>query len=140
MVCSHTEDSVIFPDGTRVLASGWVHRKKGEPTPDFGLYLDPQWTPTWPNVMLDWPDFGVPRDQATADDQIQAAFLRARAGERVEASADGSGWRVVGTVASPTLRDDVAGDGQPTRYVRLVALGATDAVPLIVGELSVQAR
>jgi trehalose/maltose hydrolase-like predicted phosphorylase len=62
------------------------------------------------------------------------------AGERVEASADGSTWRVVGTVTSPTLRDDVAGDGQPTRYVRLVALGATDTVPLIVGELSVQTR
>ena len=62
------------------------------------------------------------------------------AGERGEASADGSTWRVVGTVTSPTLRDDVAGDGQPTRYVRLVALGATDTVPLIVGELSVQTR
>jgi hypothetical protein len=62
------------------------------------------------------------------------------AGERVEASADGSTWRVVGTVASPTLRDDVAGDGQPTRYVRLVALDATETVPLIVGELSVQSR
>ena len=62
------------------------------------------------------------------------------AGERVEASADGSTWRVVGTVASPTLRDDVAGDGQPTRYVRLVALDATETVPLIVGELSVQTR
>ncbi|HEY8558448.1 MAG TPA: discoidin domain-containing protein, partial [Actinomycetes bacterium] len=62
------------------------------------------------------------------------------AGERVEASADGSTWRVVGTVTSPTLRDNVAGDGQPTRYVRLVALGATDTVPLIVGELSVQTQ
>ena len=56
----------------------------------------------------------------------------------VEASADGSTWRVVDTVAAPTLRDEVTGDGQPARYVRLVALGATDTVPLIVGELSVQ--
>jgi len=60
------------------------------------------------------------------------------AGERVEASADGSTWRLVDTVAAPTLRDEVAGDGQPARYVRLVALGATDTVPLIVGELSVR--
>ena len=97
VVCSHTEDTVIFPDGTRVLASGWLHRKKGEPTPDFGLYLDPQWTPTWPNVMLDWPDFGVPRDQATADEQIRAAFLRARAGERVEVACIGGHGRT-GTV------------------------------------------
>ncbi len=60
------------------------------------------------------------------------------AGERVEASVDGTTWRVLGTVTAPTLRDEVAGDGQPARYVRLVALGATDAVPLIVGELAVQ--
>jgi hypothetical protein len=57
----------------------------------------------------------------------------------VEASADGVTWRTVATVTAPTLRDTVTGDGQPTRYVRLVALGATDAVPLIVGELSVAA-
>ena len=60
------------------------------------------------------------------------------AGERVEASVDGTTWRVLGTVTAPTLRDEVAGDGQPARYVRLVALGATEAVPLIVGELAVQ--
>jgi len=61
------------------------------------------------------------------------------AGERVEASADGSTWRTVATVTSPTLSDVVAGDHQAARYVRLVALGATDTVPLIVGELAVQA-
>ena len=61
------------------------------------------------------------------------------AGERVEASADGTTWRTVATVSSPTLADTIPGDGQPARYVRLVALGATEAVPLIVGELAVQA-
>ena len=60
------------------------------------------------------------------------------AGERVEASVDGSRWRLVATVTAPTLHDVVAGDGLPARYVRLVALGATPAVPLIVGELGVQ--
>ena len=61
------------------------------------------------------------------------------AGERVEASADGVTWRTIATVTSPTLTDVVAGDRQPARYVRLVALGATDALPLIVGEVAVQA-
>ncbi|HEU4346713.1 MAG TPA: glycosyl hydrolase family 65 protein [Actinoplanes sp.] len=61
------------------------------------------------------------------------------AGERVEASADGTTWRTVGTVSSPTLSDTVPGDGRPARYVRLVALGATEEVPLIVGELGVRA-
>jgi hypothetical protein len=97
MVCQHTEDSVTFPDGTRVLASGWLQRKHGEPTPDFGLYLDPQWQPTGPSVMLDWPDFGVPTDRATADSEIRGAFARARAGERVEVACIGGHGRT-GTV------------------------------------------
>jgi hypothetical protein len=97
MVCQHTEDSVTFPDGTRVLASGWLQRKHGAPTPDFGLYLDPQWQPTWPSVMLDWPDFGVPNDRSTADREILAAFERARAGDRVEVACIGGHGRT-GTV------------------------------------------
>jgi hypothetical protein len=97
VVCQHTEDAVIFPDGTRVLASGWLQRKIGEPAPDFGLYLDPQWAPSWPAVMLDWPDFGVPRDPDTADAQIRAAFERARAGQKVEVACIGGHGRT-GTV------------------------------------------
>jgi protein-tyrosine phosphatase len=82
VVCQHTEDSVTFPDGTRVLASGWLQRKVGESTPDFGL---------------DWPDFGVPRDWDVADEQIRGAFERARAGERVEVACVGGHGRT-GTV------------------------------------------
>ena len=56
----------MFPDGTQVLASGWLQRKEDELAPDFGLYLDPQWRPTGPAAMLDWPDFGVPSDRSAA--------------------------------------------------------------------------
>jgi hypothetical protein len=97
VVCQHTEDAVVFPDGTRVLASGWLERKPGQPGPDFGLYLDPQWTPNWPAVLLDWPDFGVPRSTEVADREIRAAFERARAGERVEVACVGGHGRT-GTV------------------------------------------
>ncbi len=97
MVCQHTEDVVIFPDGTRVHASGWLERKPGEPTPDFGLYLDPMWTPTWPSVRLDWPDFSVPADRAAADGEIKAAYERARSGQRVEVACVGGHGRT-GTV------------------------------------------
>jgi len=97
VVCQHTEDVVIFPDGTQVLASGWLERKTGEPTPDFGLYLDPMWTPTWPSVLLDWPDFGVPADRDVADREIQAAFELARSGKRVEVACVGGHGRT-GTV------------------------------------------
>jgi hypothetical protein len=54
---------------------------------------------------------------------------------RVEVSADGQTWRTLGTVDGTRLRVTVAGDADPARYVRLVALGATADVPLIVGEL-----
>src|SRR5579884_3411793 len=97
MVCSHTEEVITFPDGTRVLASGWLQRKPGEPVPDFGLYLDPAWAPTWPAVLLDWPDLGVPTDRAEADRQIRAAYERAKAGERVEVACIGGHGRT-GTV------------------------------------------
>lgn len=49
--------------------------------------------------MLDWPDFGVPLDQPTADEQIRAAFERARAGQRVEVACIGGHGRT-GTVLS----------------------------------------
>ena len=97
VVCQHTEDTVIFPDGTRVLASGWLDRGADDPKPDFGLYLDPGWEPTWPAVALDWPDFGVPRDRDRATREIRAAFERARAGQRVEVACIGGHGRT-GTV------------------------------------------
>jgi protein-tyrosine phosphatase len=48
-------------------------------------------------VLLDWPDFGVPRSQAEADECIQSAFARARAGERIEVACVGGHGRT-GTV------------------------------------------
>ncbi len=54
---------------------------------------------------------------------------------RVRVSADGQTWRTLGTIAGTSLHGSVAGDGQPVRYVRLVAVGATADVPLIVGDL-----
>jgi protein-tyrosine phosphatase len=88
---------VTFPDGTRVLASGWLERTSHEPKPDFGLYLDPAWSPTWPAVLLDWPDFGVPADWQAADAAIRDAFERARAGQTVEVACIGGHGRT-GTV------------------------------------------
>jgi hypothetical protein len=97
VVCQHTEDVVTFPDGTRVLASGWLARSDSETFPDFGLYLDPSWTPAWPHALLDWPDFGVPNDAQAATQAIREAFDRAQAGERVEVACVGGHGRT-GTV------------------------------------------
>lgn len=97
MVCRHKADVVEFPDGTRVLASGWFERGPSEQAPDFGLYLDPMWTPSWPAEHLDWPDFGVPHEHAAADAQILSAWDQARAGKQVEVACVGGHGRT-GTV------------------------------------------
>jgi hypothetical protein len=93
--CRHEADEIVFPDGTKVLLSGWFHRKDHQPEPDWGVYCDPMWKPTvtWPSVMLDWPDLGVPNDKGEADEQIISALKRAIAGERVEIACIGGHGR-----------------------------------------------
>jgi hypothetical protein len=78
---------VVFPDGTAVQASGLAAR--GAEPCDFGLYLDARWAPTWPAVVVEWEDFGVPRRPEAAAEAIQDAFARARAGEVVEVGCAG---------------------------------------------------
>ncbi len=97
MVCRHKADVLEFPDGTRILASGWFERAAHELPPHFGLYLDPMWQPTWPATHLPWPDFGVPSDLAEADAAIVDAFERARSGSDVEVACIGGHGRT-GTV------------------------------------------
>jgi hypothetical protein len=70
-------------------------------------------------------DQGHTRPTVSADAQVQV-------------SADGTSWRTLGTASGTPLSVVVAGDGGPVRFVRLVAVGATADVPLIVGELRVR--
>lgn len=98
MVCQHTEQTVTFPDGTQVLASGWLARGADAWKPDFGLYLDPSWQPVdWSHVLLDWPDFGIPPETDVAVEAIRAAFDRAQRGQAVEVACVGGHGRT-GTV------------------------------------------
>jgi hypothetical protein len=86
---------VVFPDGTAVRASPLSAR--GAEACDFGLYLDARWAPTWPAVLIEWEDFGQPRDGAAAAAAIRDAFARASAGEIVEVGCVGGLGRT-GTV------------------------------------------
>jgi len=86
---------VRFPDGTHVRASPLRDRAAAEC--DFGLYMDARWAPTWPGALIDWQDFGLPRDPATAAATIRDAYARARSGERVEVGCAGGLGRT-GTV------------------------------------------
>ena len=52
------------------------------PAADVGLWLDESWSPH--GEVIEWPDGGVPRDEAAAAEAIRRAFREARAGKRVE--------------------------------------------------------
>ena len=55
---------------------------------------------------------------------------------RVQVSTDGRTWRTLGIVGGRRLEARLVNDGGPVRFARVVAVGATDTVPLIVGELA----
>jgi hypothetical protein len=88
---------VTFPDGTHVRASALVERDEQCSGRDFGLYMDRRWNPTWPAEIIDWPDLGLPADDARAAAQIRDAFSRAESGQVVEIGCAGGLGRT-GTV------------------------------------------
>ena len=90
---------VVFPDGTAVRASPLADR--GAEPCDFGIYLDARWAPTWPAAVVEWEDFGVPRDPDAAAAAIRDAFTRARAGETVEVGCVGGLGRTGTVLAHP---------------------------------------
>ena len=92
-----------LPDGTWIRGRGLRKPAPDAPFPEFGLYLgtgrfrarhDP--TLAWPHEWLDWPDFRLPRDPATAVGRIRDLHARAAAG-RVEVACRGGIGRT-GTV------------------------------------------
>lgn len=88
-------DVVTLPDGTTVAAVSFDPNDpytRDEP-PDFGLYLDPAWSPPWPHDHVDWPDFGVPTDTARFRSDLTQLLERSRNGERVEVGCLGAHGR-----------------------------------------------
>jgi protein-tyrosine phosphatase len=59
--------------------------------------MDARWAPTWPAELIDWQDFGLPRDPEAAAAQIGNAFARAESGESVQVGCAGGLGRT-GTV------------------------------------------
>ncbi|HET8619246.1 MAG TPA: protein-tyrosine phosphatase family protein [Acidimicrobiales bacterium] len=93
--CSGHRDPVTLADGTVVWAASFDEAApydRDEP-PDFGLYLDPRWSPPWPHAHVDWPDFAVPADGAAATAALADLLGRARRGERVEVGCLGGHGR-----------------------------------------------
>ncbi|HVB65731.1 MAG TPA: protein-tyrosine phosphatase family protein [Nitrolancea sp.] len=89
--------SVAFPDGTVVRGAGLAQRDANATWRSFGLYLDARWQPTWPAIVVEWEDFGLPTHPFSAAEAIQDAFARASSGEHVEIGCAGGIGRT-GTV------------------------------------------
>ena len=89
--------NVCFPDSTCITASPLSARQVHNAERDFGLYMDVLWAPTWDAESIDWPDFGLPADEARAVEQIMAAYERAKNGEQLEIGCIGGLGRT-GTV------------------------------------------
>ena len=105
---------VTLPDGTVVLAQGrldLVPSDRPRP-PDFALYLDERWrddpSVAWPHRTIEWPDLGLPADEAGLEAAIVDLHRRARAGELVEIACYGGVGRTGTALACLAILAGVA--------------------------------
>ncbi|MGH3871235.1 MAG: protein-tyrosine phosphatase family protein [Pseudonocardiaceae bacterium] len=95
--------AIMLPGGTRLRGRGRREPLPAGLVPDFGLYLGRlpsarrRYTPAWQADWIDWPDFGVPRDDQLAAAAVSHAYQRARSGQLVEVGC-GAGIGRTGTV------------------------------------------
>jgi protein-tyrosine phosphatase len=88
----------------------------GHEAPDWGLYLDTQWTAKgleWPHRVVDWPDFGLPADEQDAFDAFDEAHQRLQRGQLIDVACDGGTGRTgtalacIGVLAGVAVEDVV---------------------------------
>jgi len=101
---------VTFPSGTSVWTCPLVLRTEDQATPDFGLYLDARWRPTWPARVMNWPDFGVPVDPVEAASAISEAMAAAIDGKHVEIGCGAALGRTGVALACMAILDGVPAD------------------------------
>jgi trehalose/maltose hydrolase-like predicted phosphorylase len=86
------------------------------------------------------PVLAIATGKTDVDNHAKTGPTRS-ASETVEVSADGGTWQTLARVAAPPITEELAGAGQPVRYVRVTAgADASAKHPLVMGELSVRAR
>ena len=96
--CRHFHKAFELPNGIVVQASSYDHHQPSERrTPDFGLYCDHIWNPTWRAEFINFPDYRAPKVYDTAAEAIVEAYGRAADGWSVEAGCIGGHGRT-GTV------------------------------------------
>lgn len=136
--------AVCFPDNTCITASPLSARQVDDPERDFGLYMDASWAPTWDAELIDWPDFGLPADEAMAVEQIISAFNRAKNGEQLEIGCIGGLGRTGTVLACMAILAGVPSDGavdwvRSNYDLRAVETSEQEAWVLHFGDI-VQAR
>jgi hypothetical protein len=99
--CRHYHIGLDLGNGVIMHTSSMNNERKAggetQVTPDFGLYADYGWKPTWRNEMIAWPDFGIPKVYDTACEQIKDAYYLAKGGADVEIGCIGGHGRT-GTI------------------------------------------
>lgn len=98
IMCYHYGVGVDIGDDTIVHGST-LHSAEShyDDMPEFGLYADPAWQPTWPSEFINWPDFGEPSYLLGAVHKIIHALFLAQKGSRVEIGCIGGHGRT-GTI------------------------------------------
>lgn len=115
--CRHYGQALTFPDGTTVYASSSNSKRDVKDMPDFGLYLDWVWKPTWRAEFIDWADYGTPSNFDAAYEAIVEAWERAKTGKKVEVGCIGGHGRTgtalacMGVLSGQTAADAI-------KYVR----------------------
>lgn len=96
--CRHFHKSLELPNGLVVQGSSYDNLQPSERrTPDFGLYCDHMWNPTWRAEFINFPDYRAPRAFDSAAEAIVEAYGRAADGWSVETGCIGGHGRT-GTV------------------------------------------
>jgi len=120
----HHRSLVTMPDGTAVMAVSFDAADpytRDEP-PAFGLYLDDRWSPPWPHIHIDWPDFGAPDDPDVVVAEVAGLLDRARNDELVEIGCLGAHGRTGTALAVAAVLCGVA----PTDAVDWVRVNYCD--------------
>lgn len=92
--CRHYNEYVTFPDGVKVYVSSMNNKRTDDDiVPEWGLYCDYGWHPTWRAEHINWPDFQLPLNYETASEAITYAYEMAKAGWVVEIGCIGGHGR-----------------------------------------------
>ena len=110
---------VTLPDGSRLIAVSFdrLDPYSRDHVPDYGLYLDPAWSPSWAHEHVRWPDFGVPEDPAELTQALRSLTERMRAGQVIELGCLGGHGRT-GTALACLATLSGCPRGDAIRWVR----------------------